>query len=81
MKAVVPLVETGARALGRQVLTSGMNFAGDVISGKDPKTAAKSRALEAGKKVMSTVRGPPGKRINRNRTKDKKTRRSRDIFD
>ena len=46
-RAVMPMVKSGAKALGNIALKSGANFVGDVLAGKNVKEAAKARALEA----------------------------------
>ncbi len=76
-KAATPLLKRGAKALGKQALSTGMELANDLLEGKNLKTAAKSRLKSAGSKMMKeaveSVRSrPPGKRVKRNK---------RDIFD
>ena len=39
-----PLIRRGAVALGKRVLTTGAQIAGDVVAGKNVKKAAKRRA-------------------------------------
>ena len=43
-KTVLPLVKSGSKAIGKQVLNSGVGFASDVLSGKNAKQAAIDRA-------------------------------------
>ena len=45
-RTVMPLVKRGAKALGNILLNTGVNFASDVVAGKNVKQAAKARALE-----------------------------------
>ena len=45
-RAAMPAVKSGAKALGKIGLNSGVNLLGDVLSGKNLKTAAKARARE-----------------------------------
>jgi len=84
-KAATPLLKRGAKALGKQELQTGMEIVGDVVEGKNFKTAAKGRLKSAGStlanKALHSV-GVPGKRINTSsaRHKRKKLRRE-DIFD
>ena len=47
-KSVVPLLHSGAKAVGKQLLRSGADFAGDVLLGKDIKQAAIDRSSSAG---------------------------------
>ena len=46
-KSVLPLVKSGAKAVGKQVLQSGVDFASDVLNGKNAKQAAIDRAKSA----------------------------------
>ena len=42
-KAILPLVKSGAKAIGKQALKSGVAFASDVLAGKNVKQAALHR--------------------------------------
>ena len=46
-RTVMPMVKSGAKALGNIALNSGANFIGDVLAGKNVKKAAKARTREA----------------------------------
>ena len=46
-RAVMPMVKSGAKALGNIALKSGADFVGDVLVGKNVKEAAKARTVEA----------------------------------
>ena len=46
-RTVMPMVKSGAKALGNIALNSGANFIGDVLAGKNVKEAAKARPREA----------------------------------
>ena len=46
-RAVMPMVKSGAKALGNIALNSGANCIGDVLTGKNVKEAAKARTGEA----------------------------------
>ena len=46
-RAVMPMVKSGAKALGNIALKSGADFVGDVLAGKNVKEAAKARTVEA----------------------------------
>ena len=46
-RTVMPMVKSGAKALGIIALNSGANFIGDVLAGKNVKEAAKARTREA----------------------------------
>ena len=60
-RAVMPMVKSGAKALGKSALTTGANVLKDVASGKDLKQAIKTR----GKEAVSEVKD---KAINRLQT-------------
>lgn len=67
---LVPLLTSGGKALLREGAKTGLQLAGDVLSGQSFKSAAKQRAQEAGKRLFQqavghVVRGgatpaPPG---------------------
>ena len=44
-RAVMPMVNSGAKPLGNIALKSGANFVGDVLASKNVKEAAKARAF------------------------------------
>ena len=46
-RTVMPMVKSGAKALGNIALNSGANFIGDVLAEKNVKEAAKARTMEA----------------------------------
>jgi hypothetical protein len=60
-KAAMPLLKKGAKTLGREVLKTGLDIAGDVVQGRNIKQAAQSRLKSTGQnlfqKAMDTV-GP-----------------------
>lgn len=47
-RAAVPLFKSGAKAVGKQMLHSGLNLFNDVSQGQDIKTAARRRLKEVG---------------------------------
>jgi hypothetical protein len=67
----MPLIKTGANALGKIALKSWADFLGDVLSGKNVKEAAKARTVEAARvakrKAINKVMGQigSGKRAKR----------------
>ena len=91
IKAAMPLLKKGAKTLGREALTTGLNIDGDVVQGRNIKQAAEPRLKSTGQnlfpKAMDMV-GPPGQRAIKGHAKRKKTRRrqtkqrntSNDIF-
>ena len=67
VRAAMPLVKSGMKALGKQGLKTGLQIAGDVMSGQKPRQAAKRRAKQAGNQLIDEAFGPPGKRATRGR--------------
>lgn len=63
-RSAVPLIKDGAKAIGKTALSTGLNIASDVMSGRNIKSSARTRALEARdslkKKAISTARGVLG---------------------
>jgi len=58
-RAVLPLVKSGARAIGREALRSGMQFTSDVLESKNLKPAAVQRAKQAGSNLLKRARASP----------------------
>ena len=71
----MPLIQIGAKAIGKQALKSGVGFASDVLLGKNMKQAAIDRAKAAGSNLQQAV-----KRKNPPRVQKRKCRRKKDIF-
>jgi len=55
----MPLFKSDARAVGREALRSGMQFASDVLEGQNVKQAAVRRAKQAGSNVLKRAIAPP----------------------
>lgn len=51
LRTVMPLIKSGARAIGRQVLTSGASLLGDVVAKKPFKQSFRERVAEAGESL------------------------------
>ena len=80
-KSVLPLVQKGAKTLGKQVLQSGVEFASDVLHGKNAKQAAIDQARAAGSNLLQVAQQKIGKRKAAPRKVQKKKRkRHHDIF-
>ena len=73
-KSVLPLVKKGAKTLGKQVLQSGVEFASDVLHGKNAKQAAIDQARAAGSNLLQTAQQKIGKRKAAPRKVQKKKR-------
>ena len=56
-RSVMPIVKSGARALGNIALNSGANFLGDVLAGKNVKKYAKAREKQAPNTAKSKAIG------------------------
>ena len=84
-KSVLPLVKKGAKTLGKQVLQSGVEFASDVLHGKNAKQAAIDQARAAGSNLLQAAQQKIGKRKEKYTTtprkvQKKKRKRHYDIF-
>lgn len=81
LRAAAPLLKQGAKRLGRHVLETGVNIAGDMMSGVPAKRAVKRRVMEkitseGDKRIKPTVQR---KRRIRRRVRMKKGSHN-DIF-
>ena len=66
-KSILPLIKSGAKALGKQALLSSVSFASDVLSKQNAKQAAVRRAKEAGLNLSQRAlkRNIPPKRLKK----------------
>ena len=72
---------SGAKALGKQALKTGVNIANDVIDGKSLKESAGAHIPDGIKSFVSSNLGQSGSGKRRKRTSKRKTkRRKKDIF-
>ena len=95
LRGAMPLIKSGAKAVGKQLIDSGANIARDLLEGKNLKTASIENLSNGGKQLLSTltnnfrVEKPPRKRksqsavLNSQKTQHKKQRynNQRNIFD
>ena len=93
-RTVLPLISKGTKTIGKEVLRTGTQIAGDVLEGKDIRESAEVRTKEAGRKLAKKAMKKAddmlgqGKRYKRKRKltrqatslKPSKVKR-RDIFD
>ena len=83
-KTVLPLVKSGAKAIGKEVLRSGAGFASDLLAGKNAKQAAVNRVKAVGTNLLQAATRKRKVPTTRNkipaRVQKKKRRRTRDIF-
>ena len=77
-KSIMPLIKSGAKAIGKQALKGGLGFASDVLAGKDAKQAAVDRARSAGSTLLRQA--AKRKRKPTSRVQKKRRKRSSDIF-
>ena len=76
-----PFIFSGAKALGRQALKTGVNIANDVIDGKSLKESAGAHIPDGIKSFVSSNFGQSGSGKRKKRTSKQKTkRRKKDIF-
>ena len=79
VRAAMPLVKSGMKALGKQGLKTGMQIAGDVLQGRKPRRAASRRTKQAGKQLLSRALQqfmPPGEPKKRKGIKRRAQQRS-----
>lgn len=84
-RGVLPLIKSGARYLGKEVLNAGIGTLDDWSQGKRLKDAGKERFTDVGKNVLRKLQGSGMKRkrlqSQSKRVKRKKSPKLRDIFD
>jgi hypothetical protein len=75
-RAMMPMVKSGAKALGNIALKSGADFVGDVLAGRNVKEAAKARTVEAAnvakRKAISKLKSQTGSGKRAKRTAKKR---------
>lgn len=50
---ILPLVKSGAKYVGRQLLSGTANVAGDILAGTKPSDAVRTRLKEVGKDIFT----------------------------
>ena len=76
-KSVLLLVKSGAKAVRKQVLQSGVDFASDVLNGKNAKQAVIDRAKSAGLNLLRAAK----RKAKPKKVQKKKHKKHHDIFD
>ena len=75
-RAMMPMVKSGAKALGNIALKSGADFVGDVLAGRNVKEAAKARTVEAAnvakRKAINKLKSQTGSGKRAKRTAKKR---------
>ena len=79
-KTVLPLVKSGSKAIGKQVLRNGVDFASDVLSGKNAKQVAIDRVKAAGFNLLKAVARKRKARPQKTRVEKKRRKKYHDIF-
>ena len=74
----MPLIKSGAKAIGKQALKGDLGFASDVLAGKEAKQAAVDRARSAGSTLLRQAAKQKQKPTSR--VQKKRRKRSSDIF-
>ena len=77
-KSILPLVKKGAKALEKQVLQSSVNFASDVLQGKNIKQAAIDQAKAAGTNLLQAAQQK--QKVAPRKVQKKKRKKHHDIF-
>ena len=77
-KSVLPLVKKGAKTLGKQVLQSDVDFASDVLQGKNVKQAAIDQAKTAGTNLLQAAQRK--RKAAPRKVQKKKRKKHQDIF-
>ena len=77
-KSVLPLVKKGAKTLGKQVLQSNVDFASDVLQGKNVKQAAIDQAKAAGTNLLQAAQRK--QKAAPRKIQKKKRKKHHDIF-
>ena len=77
-KSVLPLVKKGSKTLGKQVLQSGVDFASDVLQGKNVKQAAIDQAKAAGTNLLQAAQRK--RKAAPRKVQKKKRKKHHDIF-
>lgn len=52
LKGAMPLLKSGAKTVGKQLLKTGLNITGDLLNGKNFKESAKQRFSQSGQKLV-----------------------------
>ena len=84
-RSAMPVLKKVGKAVGKQVVRSGLDVASDVVSGTNVKESLKRRALQGAESLLTQQpikRRPRAKEISSKRKRARKTSRSitRDIF-
>ena len=76
MRGAMPLLKSGAKVVGKQLLNTGASIANDMIDGQDLKTSATKNFSTGGKKLLSDLTKAFNSNCKRSVTKRKQRRSS-----
>jgi len=62
-RAALPFIKQGMRLIGEQALSSGTDLLGDIVAGKNIRTASRRRGKEAGFALAKRAQKGRGKRV------------------
>ena len=79
-KTVLPLVKSGSKAIGKQILRSGVGFASDVLSGKNANQSAIDCAKAAGSNLLKAAARKRKARLHKTRVEKRRCKKHHDIF-
>ena len=58
-RAVLPMIKSGIKTVGKEVLRSGVELASDALQGRNLKKAAIHRAKQSGVNLLKRIAAPP----------------------
>lgn len=71
VRTALPFAKTGAKLLGKSLLSTGANILKDVANGEGFKQSLKKRGKQGGKKFLSSLNNQMGRGTKRKRVSDK----------
>lgn len=78
-RTAVPLLKSGAKAIGKQLMSSGLHTLNDISRGDDVKTAVKRRMKEAGKQLTDKASDKLKNMIGSGKRKKSNNKRKRRV--
>lgn len=71
LRGAMPLLRSGAKSVGKQLLASGAETLKDIVSGRDPRRSAVENFSEGGKQLLDSLVGKLARKPVRKRKKRK----------
>jgi len=79
-RVILPLAKTAGKSIGKEVLSTGLNIAGDALGGKNIKMAAKRRVRKGARRLVTKAKvGLKKQTGGRRKRKRKGTKRKRKV--